>query len=510
MTLRNYAFGAFVFDRQRKILLKNGNPVAVGQRCLALLEALLDAEGQIVSKSTLLLAAWKTENIEESNLAVQIAALRKVLGKTNQGAEWVSTIQRVGYQFVDPVRFEESPPGKFHLKEAQNDKPSLAVLPFRNSGSKVEHDFFSDGVSGDIITELTRWRMLSVRSRSASFQYKDTNPNIRRIAEELNVRYIVDGSIRRMSNRIRITVELVDTESGNQVWAENFDRGGEEIFAVQDQVVRTIVSTLVGRVIVATVEQVNRKPPNSLAAYECVLKGNSLSWDDAKSATEAKRLFEKAIELDPSYGMAHALLATMQHRDWYHDLSNSASVPESAIKLARRAVELDSNESTCLSILSLLELANRSFDAARRHIQRAIELNTNNQWNSADMGIVQHFLGNWNDAIMNFEKAREIDPYFDPPWYFRHLGQTYMALRRYDDALAMFSLCRTKSFLVWAFMGACYARLNLKEQATECANACVMSLPTFSVSKFLLKEPYKDLDEMAFLKEGLLMAGLPE
>ena len=284
MTSQNYAFGTFVFDTQRKILLKHGAPVSIGQKCLALLETLLDAEGQAVSKSALLLAAWKTESIEESNLAVQIAALRKALGRTRHGTEWVITVQRVGYQFVDLDKMDVSDMAPSQKEEVQHDKPSLAVLPFVNLSSDPEQDFFSDGLTSDIITELTRWHLLSVRSRSASFQYRSAPTNLRRIANELKVRYVVDGSVRRIAGRIRITVELVDAETGNQVWSEKFDRDANEIFVVQDQVVRTIVSTLVGRVIVATVELANRKPPNGLAAYECVLKGNALSWGDAGGA----------------------------------------------------------------------------------------------------------------------------------------------------------------------------------------------------------------------------------
>jgi TolB-like protein len=215
---------------------------------------------------------------------------------------------------------------------------SIAILPFIDLSETKEQDYFSDGVTGDIITELARWRLLSVPSRAASFQYRGGTADIKQIARELNVRYVVEGSIRRIGGRIRITVQLIDAVTGNHVWAEKFDREITEIFAVQDQVVRTIVSTLVGRVMAATVERASRKPPASMAAYECVLKGNALPWDDPAGAKEATRLFAKATEIDPGYRFAHALLANMYGRKWIYDLDHSDAALEEAYKLVEEGV----------------------------------------------------------------------------------------------------------------------------------------------------------------------------
>jgi len=312
-----------------------------------------------------------------------------------------------------------------------------------------------------------------------------------------------------MAGRIRITVELVDAESGNQVWSEKFDRDANEIFSVQDQVVRTIVSTLVGRVIVATVEQSNRKPPNSLAAYECILKGNALPWNEPEGARQATRLFAQAIELDPNYGIAHALLGMMLSVKWYDSFDTDETMPQRALELARRAVELDSNESTCFSILGQMYLSSRSFEPAIQSTQRAIDLNPNNQWNVADMGIIQIYLGQAKLALNYFKRAREIDPYFDPPWYFFHLGQAYTSLQRYEEALATFELCPVQTPRVLALMAICLVKTNQAARAADCAKACLKICPAFSISKFLSKEPYKGAAEPDFLKEGLALAGLP-
>ncbi|HQR25049.1 MAG TPA: TIR domain-containing protein, partial [Steroidobacteraceae bacterium] len=161
---------------------------------------------------------------------------------------------------------------------------AICVLPFANLGGDPEQEFFSDGITADIITELSRWRMLSVRPRSASFKYRGGAVDPMRVARDLNVNYVVEGSVRRIGGRIRISAQLVDGETGSQVWGEKFDRAQAEIFDVQDQLVQTIVSTLVGRVQMSDADRARRKPPSSLAAYECVQRGNALAWDDPMQA----------------------------------------------------------------------------------------------------------------------------------------------------------------------------------------------------------------------------------
>jgi TolB-like protein len=260
-----YPFGPFVFDAQRRILLRQGSTVAMGQKCLVLLEALLAAEGRVVSKTKLIEAAWQTENIEESNLPVQIAALRKCLGTTPRGEEWIATVQRVGYQFVNPCGTPA------HVEAIANglsldERPAIAVLPFANLGSDPEQTYFCDAVTEDIIIELTRSRLLSVRSRSATHRYRNSEIDISHIASELKVHYIVEGSVRCIGERMRISVELIDAATDDEVWAEKFDRPCVENVAVQDQLMRTIVSALLGQIHVVAMERVNRKPSTAQSA----------------------------------------------------------------------------------------------------------------------------------------------------------------------------------------------------------------------------------------------------
>jgi TolB-like protein/tetratricopeptide (TPR) repeat protein len=393
---------------------------------------------------------------------------------------------------------------------AEPARIAICVLPFANMSGDPQQDYFSDGITEDIITELSRWRLLAVRSRSASFRYRGVAVDMKQVARELNVRFILEGSVRRMGTRIRINAQLIDSDNGSHIWAEKFDRDLAELFTVQDKVVQTIVSTLVGRVQASDFERVRRKPPASLAAYECALKGNALSWDDPEGAAEAARLFEQAIEVDPDYGFAHALLASIWQGKWRNELSSSDAALRKAFALAKRAVELDQNESTCFALLAWVELMLRSYDPALRHVRRAVEMNPNNQWNAADMGGILLYVGEADEALTWFKRAREIDPYFDEPWYWRSVGEAQMVLQRYQEALAAFDHPPSRTYRVAAYMAACYARLADLDHAKLSAAECLAEKPDFSIAHFVAKHPFKNRGDAANLAESLRMAGLPE
>ena len=392
----------------------------------------------------------------------------------------------------------------------RSDRVEICVLPFANMGGDPEQAYLCDGLTEDIITELSRWHMLAVRSRSASFRYRGVAVDLQQVARELQVRFIVEGSVRRMGERIRITAQLIDTETGNHIWAEKFDRELAGIFDLQDQVVRTIVSTLVGRVQACDVERAGRKPPASLAAYEYILKGNALPWEDPEGAAEATRLFEKAIAIDPGYGLAHALLATMRYGQWYDDPVGCDATLEEAHALAERAVELSPDESTCYSILAQVCHLQRAFDLSLQYMRRAVELNPNNQWNAADMGMMLIYAGQAEEALAWFKRAREIDPYFSEPWYWREFGLAHLLLHRYDEALAILNYQTTRKYRITALRAACHALLGNAEQARlDCAE-CLAMKPAFSTRHFIAKLSFKDPADAAHLGEAMLLAGLPE
>jgi TolB-like protein/tetratricopeptide (TPR) repeat protein len=371
-------------------------------------------------------------------------------------------------------------------------------------------EYFSDGVTEDIITELSRWRRLAVRSRSASFRYRGSAIDFRQVARELDVRFVVEGSIRRTGERLRISVQLIDVETGSHIWSEKFDRGLDEIFAVQDRVVQTIVSTLVGRVEAVDTERARRKPPSSLAAYECVLKCNAVSWDDAAGAAEATRLAEKAIELDPDYPLAHALLSMLTYSRWVDGPRNSAAALQKAYVLAVRALELDDGDSSCHSLLGAVCLDRCEFDLAEQYARRAVEINPNSQWNAADLGLILSYVGQSEEALASLARVREIDPYFDQPWYWRAAGQACINLRRYTDALSKLSRVRVRAYQYATLVAACHAEIGDISRAKTSAMECLSLKPEFSITQFMSKQPFKIPAEAEQLRSSLRLAGLPE
>jgi len=393
---------------------------------------------------------------------------------------------------------------------SEGDRIAICVLPFTNMGGDPEQEYFSDGITEDIITELSRWRLFSVRSRSASFRYRGAAIDLRQVARELNVRFVVEGSVRRLGERIRTSVQLIDAETGSHVWGERFDRRLDEIFAVQDRVVQTIVSTLVGRVQVSDAERARRKPPSSLAAYECVLRANALPWDDPDGAAEAVRLVKKAIELDPAYGFAYALLASLRQQQWSEDAGDSDAALDEAYALAMRSVALDDGESTCHAILGHVCVRQRSYELAVQYAQRAVELNPSNQWNAADLGAILVYAGRSEEALTWFSKAREIDPYFDLAWYWRAICLAYMTMGRYADALSNLSHARVRTYRYVALAAGCHAQLGDMERARASTVECLASRPNFSIAQFKRKEPYKNPADAQQVAASLRMAGLPD
>jgi adenylate cyclase len=490
-------------------ICRAGHTIKLEPKAMQLLMCLAERAGEVVSVDELLDLVWKDVVVSPDSVYAAVAALRRTLGDDPKTPKYIANVVRRGYRLIAPVSPWVDPVAPASVDSAAPDKPSIVVMPFVNLSGDPGQDYFSDGITEDIITELSRWRLLAVRSRSASFRYRGVAVDMKQVARELNVRFLVAGSVRRMGERIRINVQLVDAESGNDIWVEKFDRPSNEIFAVLDRVVQTLVSTLVGRVQVSVNERSRRKAPASLAAYECVLKCNALSWDDPAGAAEARRLVEKAIELDPEYGMAHALLSALSFSRWTDGPLSTDAALEKSYVLAMRAVELDPSESTCQALLGAVHMQRRSFDVALQYSRRAIELNPNNQWNAADHGSLLVYVGESEEALVWFSRAREIDPYFEEPWYWRVAGLAHMGMQRYAEALAMFNRARVRAYPYAALTAACHARLGDAASARAGVAECLSMYPGFSVEKFMSHQPFKIPAQAEQLAASLRLAGLP-
>src|SRR5499427_883155 len=261
-----------------------------------------------------------------------------------------------------------------HPSVAIADKPAIAVLPFTNMSGDPERDYFSDGITEDIITELSRFRELLVIARNSSFQYRDKANDLGRIGRELNVQYVVEGSIRTAGGRVRVTAGVVDIATGNQLWTEHYDRDLQDIFAVQDEVAQAIAATVEGRVAASGAQRSRRKPTNDLVAYDYFLQGREcLERYDADAGVAAARLLQRAIACDPGFARAYAWLsfATLM----IYDTNLCPETLSDMLTYARTAMSLDDSDAWSHRAIGVAYLLSRRFDLAGLHLARAVELN---------------------------------------------------------------------------------------------------------------------------------------
>src|SRR5262249_5400972 len=251
-----YVLGPFRVDAETHTLFRGGELVSLGHRAVALLRVLVERRGIPVSKDALMEAAWAGLTVEESNLTVQIAALRRVFGQEPGGENWIETLPRRGYRFVGPVGIAvdtapQSPNPAVAADSADPslpDRPSIAVLPFQNMSGDTEQEYFADGMADEIITALSRFRSLFVIARNSSFTYKGRAVDVKQVARELGVRYVLEGSVRKAGNRVRFTAQLIDATTGGHIWADRFDGALEDVFDLQDQVTARVVGTIEPRI----------------------------------------------------------------------------------------------------------------------------------------------------------------------------------------------------------------------------------------------------------------------
>jgi adenylate cyclase len=401
-------------------------------------------------------------------------------------------------------------PGAAPASSPVRAKRAIAILPFANMSDDAEQQYFSDGITEDIITELSRFKQFQVAARNSSFRYRGTDIDMVRAGRELGVDYLVEGSVRRLGGRIRITVQLIDAATGNHIWAERYDQTLEELFDVQDEVVRTIVATLFGRMQADTLEGVKRKHPSNLTAYEYVLRADAMPFIDPVAKEEAKALYQKAIELDPTYARAYGLLANLLRLGWEDNLSGDNDSLDQALNHALTAVSLDPNDSVCQRALGAVYLNRREFDLSQMHFDKALALEPNNSAALASSGFLYAYLGRPDEALTRFINARRQDPFFDPSWYWASFGIAYFIAQRYEESIAALNRSPIRPFWLQAYQASAQGHLGDTAGARHTAAEVIRLRPDFTIERFVLNEPFKYEADRERLAEGLRMAGLPE
>ncbi|MBR1200127.1 adenylate/guanylate cyclase domain-containing protein [Bradyrhizobium sp. AUGA SZCCT0240] len=389
-------------------------------------------------------------------------------------------------------------------------KPSIAVLPLANMSGDPEQEFFADGLTEDIITELSRFRDLLVISRNSTFVHKGKAVNVREIAREFGVDYVLEGSVRKARDRVRVTVQLIDAETDQHVWAERYDRELEDIFAIQDEITHAIVATLPGRVEAARHDRAKRKPTESMAAYECVLAAKvrhhrSTREDNA----EAQRLLDRALALDPNYAHAHAWKACVLGQTWVYGwcADRDATFDQVAAEL-EVTLALDDNDSDVHRILAALNLNRNDHDKAAYHQERGLALNPNYDLVVVQQGELLTWLGRPEEGIDWIKKAMRLNPYH-PERFWSHLGRACYCAEKYADAIEAFSRITRPDYTHHAFLAATFAQMGNAVAAAAHAAEVLKSEPTFSVAVYLATQHYKHAIDRQRHEAGLLKAGLP-
>jgi TolB-like protein len=440
-----YSFENVILDTQRRELRRGGAPIAVQPQVFDLLEYLIRNRERVVSKEDLIADIWGGRIVSESALTSRINAARIALGDNGDMQRLIRTVQRKGLRFIGPVVEHEDADGAPPLTEAAPlksppsppERPSIAVLPFQNMSGDPEQEYFADGMVDEIITGLSRIKWLSVISRNSTFIYKNKPVAIREVADKFGVGYVLEGGVRKSGNRIRISAQLIDAKTDAHLWAEQYDRVLEDVFALQDEITMHAISAIEPSLRKAEIDRVKRQRPNNLSAYDLVLRSLPLVFAMVpKDAEIAIPLLETAVKLQPDYGAAYAFLGWCYHHRFVRGgLREEDRI--AAVQHARAAVAYGSDDATALAVAAhAITYLEHDTATALKLFDRALELSNSNIFALSLSSIALAWMGKAEPAIERAERAIRLSP-FDSYNFRSHyaLAITSFSRGRYQDAV---------------------------------------------------------------------------
>ncbi len=513
---KSFVFGSFVLNPGAGILLHQGKPVPIGYRALRLLTAFLERPEEVLTKSDLIDEAWEGAAVEEGNLSVQIASLRKLLGQSPEGEDWIATIPRVGYRFAGQVDRRATGTGRGTSQSPvmePGDGPSIAVLPFLNLSNDPAQDYFADGMVEDIITGLSRLRWLFVIARNSTYAYKGTAPDVRQVASDLGVRYVLEGSVRRAGDQLRVTSQLIDASTGAQVWAERYDRAATDVFAVQDEITESVVASIEPQLYAAENRRFQSKPPGSLDAWGHVMRAmpRIWTWGEEESETALEDL-RRAIAIEPDYARAHSLLAwtyiTGSHMGWV----SFTDVFSLALESARRSVERDGEDPWAHLALGYVHMLSRRFKPAIEELEETVRLNPNFALGHMVLGSAHGFGGAGDDGLQHLAMGKRLSPK-DPhqSFYLSACAICHFVARQYRECATLNRravLLRPRFTSAWRSLAASAGIVGDIDTAAAALTETKQLQPELSVEWVEKHHPIVRSEDRAIYIEGLRAAGL--
>lgn len=524
-----YGFEDYVLDPQRRELTRGSAAIAMGPQVFDLLLYLVRNREHVVSKDDLLDAVWDGRNVSESTLTSHINFVRKAVGDSGQEQRLVRTIARKGFRFVGEVKeaslisvdavgveIAASHGPRVHGQELP-DKPSIAALPFLNLSGDPEQDYFIDGVVEEIIAALSRIRWLFVIARNSSFAYKNRAVDVKQISRELGVRYVLEGSMRKAANRVRITGQLIDATTGAHLWAERFEGNLDDLFELQDQVATSVVGAIAPHLERAEIDRAMRKPTESLDAYDYYLRGMANFHQGTRQGVDAALpLFVKAIELDASFASACGMAASCYYwrkmNNWVAD--RSGDFTEGA-RWANRAVEIGANDAVALSRGGhALAHFDGDLDRGIAAVERALVLNPNLSTAWYLSGFQKISCGEHDQAVERFGQAMRSSP-LDPELFQMQTGtaMAHMFAHRFDVASTWAEKASRELpniLRVSAFSAASHALAGRMDAASRAMQHMRRLDSAMRISKIADWVVLRRSEDLATFVKGLRMAGLPE
>jgi TolB-like protein len=445
-------FGSYRLQRAKRLLTGPDGPVELSARSFDILDMLLCKPDEVVGKTDLFDSVWPGLVVEENTLQVHISALRKALP-----AGMIATVHGRGYKYTGP----KPVPAGAEMQERR--RPSIAVLPFANMSGDPDQDYFSDGIAEDIIAELSRFKEFLVIARNSSFQFRGKANDLADVVSRLGVKHVVEGSVRKIGNRVRVTVQLTDAASMAHVWGEHYDRELDDIFAIQDEITQMISARLARHARTAIVSRTRARPTGNMSAYENYLRALQLV-SQLETAVQAEPFLRKAVELDPEFCCALGVLSFVETIKYYW--SNDLSDVEAGLRTAKAALELDAEEAYAHLASGFALTFLRRFREAEASFDRAVALNPNDPFILSYRALLLNYVGKHDEALAELEQAQRRDP-FALGWFGDMLGIILTNAGRYREALASFARMATLHSWSLVYVAICNAELGETEKAAE-------------------------------------------